>query len=945
MRHIIRRVKTIPAAAVALAALLPLLILFSACDDGGTARQEALLHNLPPEVIRYLTADDDSVFTRYGREVGIEMMMIVHSRIGTNLSGIPEEDFERDAPFLFSMLGKTARVMESEFDYGVQIFDLDLLESLPPEQQRELLILRGRIRQTMLDPDLTVDRKLGLQIEFIKTFETRGDVIYAAVARMNVSELYSVISDTDNHILYLRAALEAFKRYGVHRMTCQALGILGGYHRRRGDIDSMTICYEKARKLADRSRLPTQAGRISSFYGGYYRNQGRLSLAHDMYRNSMELCREYGGGHLEARFVVDAMSYYADLSCWDITERLIERSRVLEHLYADEQVMDIFVLRTDQVEARMLLARGDINGATDILTRIDEPTRKQIHMSDYALLLHYWAKGLLDNGLAFDARPIAAKGMIYCAETVIPDWEAKFALLLARTEFECGNIPAVEAALARFEELANDPAYRLCVEWIDYDVLRGRMMLGSGDRRLAEASLVKSVNRLSSYVSARDASVHNYLWIDKCENLRHLMHDVFSGDASLGYGTELFWRRFYRDLGSAGNRDCTARSEGDLPIIVSGRYKNDELIGELRKLAEDARERIDRKDAVHLLYLVRDGEVWRWSVSSGGMKRDVLAISAGELRRLVAEARTGMAVDPGGAGSVVPPGLAGTLAGLAEALLPESFLTDPGGLNDGPLLITSNGFLGQIPFETFNVSCDGSYIPLLMHRDIAYLRFTGPETEVEGNLPGVILASPEPPAVLRKRYPFQRRLGEVLVEGGIIAATDPEAVFLRENRATKENLLNVWDRASYVYVATHTLRDPEVPYMTLIPLAAPDRQTGHEELFLDIADIRSADLGKCELFVLSGCSTGAPYCENIKAGPSLGDACLDAGAHAVIQTFWDIRDDEARALMAVFVDAWLNREMPPVRAICSSRRQALKGNGTVKHPFGWASYSIKLGRI
>ena len=905
----------------------------------------ALLRNLPPEVMRHLIVDDDSVFAQYVREAGIETMMITVSRVSVALRNLAEEDYERDAPYLFSKWRKLALAMESEFDYGAQIFDLDLLESLPPKQQREWLISRGCIQNVMSDPDLTVDRKLELQLEFIKTFETRGDVIYVAVTRNNVSELYSAIGDTDTQLLYLRAALTDFERFGIHRMTCQALGILGGHYRRKGDIDSMTACYEKARRLAERYRLPTQAGRISSFYGGYYRNKGRLSLAHDMYRDAMELCREYGGGHLEARFVVNAMSYYADLSCWDITTRLIERSRVLEHLYADEQVMDAFVLRTDQVEARMLLARGDIDRATDILTRIDEPTRRQIHRSDYALLLHYWAKGLLDNGLACDARPIAAKGLTYCENKLIPDWEAKFALLLARTEFECGDIPAAEAALARFENLATDPTYRFCVEWIEHDVLLGRMMLRSGDRRLAEASLVKGAARLGSYVSARDASVHNYLWIDRSENLRHLMHDVFSSDASLGYGTELFWRLFYRDLGSAGDRDGTARSKDDLPMIASGRYKDSALIGELRKLAEDARERIVRKDAVHLLYLVRDSEVWRWTVSSEGIKRDVLAVSAGELRRLVAEARTGMAVDPGGAGSPVPLWLASALAGLAEALLPESILDDPCSLNDGPILITSNGFLGQIPFETFNVSGNGSYIPLLMRRDIAYLRFAEPETEVEGKLPGVILVSLEPPAALRKRYPFHQRLGEVLVEGGIIAATDTGAVFLRENHATKENLLDVWDMASYVYLATHTLRDPEVPYVSLIPLAAPDRQTGHEELFLDIADIRSADLGRCELFVLSGCSTGAPYCEDIKAGPSLGDACLDAGAHAVIQTFWDKRDDEARTLMAAIVYAWRTREIPPVRAICDGRRRALQGDCAIRHPFGWASYSIKLGRI
>ena len=47
----------------------------------------------------------------------------------------------------------------------------------------------------------------------------------------------------------------------------------------------------------------------------------------------------------------------------------------------------------------------------------------------------------------------------------------------------------------------------------------------------------------------------------------------------------------------------------------------------------------------------------------------------------------------------------------------------------------------------------------------------------------------------------------------------------------------------------------------------------------------------CRLAVLSGCGSGAPFADGVITAPSLGDAFLDAGADASMQTFWRIRDE------------------------------------------------------
>jgi CHAT domain-containing protein len=151
--------------------------------------------------------------------------------------------------------------------------------------------------------------------------------------------------------------------------------------------------------------------------------------------------------------------------------------------------------------------------------------------------------------------------------------------------------------------------------------------------------------------------------------------------------------------------------------------------------------------------------------------------------------------------------------------------------------------------------------------------------------------------------------------------------------------------ASYFYFAVHTLRDPAVPYLVLIPLAADSLDTGPDAEYLDILDIRNCDLSRCRVAILSGCSSGAPYVALAGSGPSLGDAFLDSGSGAVIQTFWDVDDNDARNLMTAFVRLWKGTCLTEVKTLSEARRRAMMSSDGVRHPSSWASYSIKLSKL
>ena len=102
--------------------------------------------------------------------------------------------------------------------------------------------------------------------------------------------------------------------------------------------------------------------------------------------------------------------------------------------------------------------------------------------------------------------------------------------------------------------------------------------------------------------------------------------------------------------------------------------------------------------------------------------------------------------------------------------------------------------------------------------------------------------------------------------------------------------------------------------------------------------MRALDLTACRLAVLASCASGAPYRGAAEPGSSLGDAFLDAGARAVVASFWDVGDEEARAFMQRF----LARERPggdPVAALGAARREAIAAGAP---PRVWAAWSVAV---
>src|SRR6185436_7687499 len=158
---------------------------------------------------------------------------------------------------------------------------------------------------------------------------------------------------------------------------------------------------------------------------------------------------------------------------------------------------------------------------------------------------------------------------------------------------------------------------------------------------------------------------------------------------------------------------------------------------------------------------------------------------------------------------------------------------------------------------------------------------------------------------------------------------------IRSSEVSKRTLLHTWSRGGDLYLAAHLVRDPDAPLSSYFPISFESSPDPVEDDYLDLRDIRDTDLSGCDLVVLSSCASGEAYSVGTRSAPSMGDAFLDAGASAVIDTRWRVRDESAARIAPRLAAAW-RRGSAPWRA---ERRALMFGPSGLRHPFEWAAWS------
>lgn len=914
--------------------LIPaVLLLLSGAGCGGNSEEEwfELAPGLSPETASHLMADDAESFAAYAGAEGILPLLKARSACLGALAGAGStEEYCRTMEIFHPILVKICDALGDIYFCPEYRRDLLFWRALPPERSYSLRLFDSDCAGILGDEKLTPPEK---EIRFHAALDTLQKVDYpigTARTRHDLSVLLMTTGRTDECIEHLRSALREAENAGLRASICQAAGTLAQVLYKERQYDEAIAGLEKGLRIARESRLPGQASRLLSVYAIYYWAEGRFALASDFFRQAREICREYKGGYFEISPLVHTMQIHAAFECWEMNENLLPRAKMLlRSAESEERGLGLSMNRLSvrEIEARTLLALGRFEDAEEVYARIREEGR-DLPFPDRPYTHFFHIKGLIEADRP-DAALVAVEEAVRSAEeSPRTPWLPLYRLLEARAHHALGDSRSAEKALALFEESSGGPESMEYLTAISYYPLKAMLLDKAGDRNGAVEALGEGLRSVQSALSGGDGSAEAYLNLDRSSPLRNALHDLLGTDARVGYGVELLWRELYRTVGERG----------------IGKIEPDTNLEALpRSIADRTLEKLADRDALHLLYQVRGKQIFRYSASRAGIRCDTLLPGMREVQKMAGRVVREMGRDPGESASTIPDELCIHLRSLAEILLPEEIVRPTGKRRE--IFITGDRFLTLFPFETLNVGEEG-YTPLLATGDVAYLRggAAGWLPEAGGG-PGVVVADPKVAAGILRSYPLLADLARTGDEGKMVADLAPGSLFFAAESATEENLFSAWENAPFLYLAGHVIRDPQAPYVTFLPMAPPEGENDPAAGCLDIEDIRAADLSRCALVVLSGCASGAPFVAREAAAPSLGDAFLDAGARAAVQTFWRVRDDQAAELMSRFIAQWQGEGRSPVEALLAARRAMLEGPDGIVHPFGWAAYTIKLNGL
>ncbi len=923
--------------------LLGCLMIWPGCEQGQNLRQIA--PDLSPEVARLLArsqvSDLGELFQKSGTNTLTHSFDVLYREAVLG----DQQTNELLLPYLETLAGIMAE------DFKIQLGQ----RKLASMQREERAILRrayqlNHERDALFANAAISDSTKVKQLHGMAAFfNDHGLLWYTVALDETLAQVHASMGEREDMRQHLQAALRGSRETDFAGMTCQILGTMAEIFYEEGQLDSARVYVDFLQDRAVRSRLALQAARSETFRCSFSLGQGRLHGAHLHLKEARRLCRDFQGGQNEAIYVSILARFYANLGCWSIVEGLLEQTDVLlgddPPEFLQPTAVDLALLK-----AETLFERGQRASAHQKTAAILANAQPRPHRLRYALIAWHRARLLLADNRPDEAMPVVSEGLRRAQEDNLPGMDSAFNLQMARTLEQQGQVVAAQQALSRFWALSATEEELLPGDLELATVLAIRLAWTShGDSPQLVQAVARGFASLQRRLAGRDPSAHTYLHIEGFDELREQVHGFVADDPELGLAFEMAWRRLARlrsegeELRKIGSPFAAPRPQNIIEWTRRWTTRVNGTQGASQWLitGHDAPAR-----TTFLLYSVIGADIYRWQVDHNGLQRNRLGLDAARMRPLVAHALNRLATPPGkGVWDGTGP-LADDLSVLARELIPgglrRRWLTRQPFTDPEILLIAADDALTRIPFEALDLDLGSRYLPLDDPTVVSYLRYVADATTTVQPESMLILADPDLPPALRRRYPDLGALPGARREAARVARVWTQAPLLVGTAATKNRLVAEWEQASRLYLATHVVHDPEAPYLSFLPLAAVPQTDRFENSLLEVRDILAADLRGCQLVVLSGCSSGTPYVEGSRVAPGLGDAFLDAGCRTTVQTFWRVNDNIAMELMGTFADRAAESSGPDhlARALRGARTSIRHRDPQFFHPFHWAANHV-----
>ena len=262
---------------------------------------------------------------------------------------------------------------------------------------------------------------------------------------------------------------------------------------------------------------------------------------------------------------------------------------------------------------------------------------------------------------------------------------------------------------------------------------------------------------------------------------------------------------------------------------------------------------------------------------------------------------------------------------LRDQLLPP--------LLEGTLLIEPDGELGTIPFEALADS-SGRYLgeshAVIYSPGLRRWQNTRKSAVAFRNSDVLVVSAPAVTGKLASQFPPLPGAAE---EGAQVAAKFQRAVSLTGREGTLEAVKLNLPRARFFHFAGHGLSNSDDGALLL---ATTGDSSGGS--FLTTASLAGESLARCQLVVLSACSSGAGERKGPVNPNSLVNGFLRAGVRDVVASRWRVDSSAAAALMPAFYEALFSTG--DVAIALQRASQQLRQNPSTNHPFFWSAFSV-----
>ena len=871
-------------------------VIASICDPAG------------PEFAAFLTsASTDQLIA-----LRIPLLVAGHGRRG---------DSTDESQRLEAILAGVDQALTQDRGLPTYLQESRYLESLPDSLARRVIEHRQEMTEVFAAPEVAISDKVDRIRSLGDELDAAGDEFGALDTWTMLAALEHRRGDFEMAMAHRRSGIHHARRLGRLADVCQHTGqfLMGRMENGWSDAERDTLL--QLAELAQRARLARMSSHLIMLQGYDAFNRGHYFTARTTFEDAIEVCRRFGEPAASLPTMVTLLRMYATLECWDQVAILLSRTNGLfDELVGDQEMsarQRLSRVQLDILEASRLAALGRTDQAQQIFRRTFA-TACELPFEEASYVGWQWFEAMLDQD-----RPDLAAAALDVVEPYAIANEREY--LIRRSWFwrgwllwRAGDLAGAEAHLAEFGRLLADGSPGGQDVKYQYLALQARI-LQTRNAEAAGAILLEGWQGLQSRLARQEPGAEAYLDLNRNPHLRRAAHEFAAGDAELGYGVELLWR------------DAMLLQATSLDEV-------EDLFAAARAKAVTARQRLARAGSVHCVYRVDSEVVTRWTADSRGVELTTLPVPTDTLRARVRALLAQLATDPLDLDAPTPPALQQDLADLARVLLPSRFQHTSA--LPRTMFVSGDGFLAQLPFAPLHVGDSHRYEPLILSTDVVWLRHGPAWVTARGTETVLAVGNPALNSATRRRFSLAGGLQGAKEELRRLADALPTVDLIEGDDATREQVLAAWDRADVFYFVGHAVADPQVPFAAWLPLASLRAQVTYPGI--GTADILAQRFRRCRVVLLSGCATGLPHVDGMTIAPSLGDAFLDAGVQAAVQTFWPVRDSQLLIRPERALVAWREGRADIAAAMAAEQRRALRGPNGIRHPFSWAAWTVKV---